>query len=194
WTFIQKPHFFVPQPRHEEETSWKTSDISAQKAAGEHMEPWEQQHDFQLPDEERASRAKEYFVPAYSKASADAVIVDGVIDQNTSIDAVHKIKAVADQRRVDIWERLFGRQTIVKIPSTADVRLIEQRMANPKDEDYCMACNKHGLKWGGRKYSKDHQKMLQWHVSCDGQDTRPQAVLQRFHPATEQYIGRTRPQ
>ncbi|MFM7984002.1 MAG: hypothetical protein ACKPKO_32225, partial [Candidatus Fonsibacter sp.] len=92
---LKEPHCFVPQPRHEEEQVGKIAAYIAAKkaAAGETMEPWEQQHDFQIPDEERASRAKESFVPASSKASSDAVIIDDVIDQTTSIHAVHKIKA-----------------------------------------------------------------------------------------------------
>ena len=163
--------------------------IAAKKAAaGETMVPWEKQHAFMVTDEDRAARASESFVPASSEArsSKDAVIINAAVDQSTAIDAMHKIKAMADERKTDIWSRLFGGQTVMKTVSAADIRLLEQRMTHPGDEDYCMACKKHGLKWSSHRTSKDHQKMMQWHAGCDalmGKTDGPREWCNGFIPS-----------
>ena len=133
------------------------------------MEPWEAQHDFMITNEERAARTKESFAPASSQAlsSKDAIILDGVVDQSTAIDAVDKVKAMADKSRVDIWSRLFGTQAVANTMSDADILQIEQKVALPGNKDYCLACKKHGLVYGNHKDSILHQKMIQRHARCD---------------------------
>jgi len=145
------------------------------KAAGEEFKDWVNDgQSFLITDEERASRA----------AAATGT------DMDVGIETYTKLVQQASKQKVswiETWSQMFCERPVMpKSTTDADLKIIEARIT--VGDDFCSACHKHGLKWGGHRDSKQHQSMLAWHASCDAlmgetRGARPYAQGMKLPPS-----------